>query len=210
MHRIWQLCEPNARTVDCITAIEAFGKLHKIEEAEAVFDKMLKEGKYLTSKHYYPLLCIYASHKMLAKGKDLVKRMSESGCPIGPLTWDGLIRLYIKAGEVEKADSTLQIAAQHAYLKPKFTSYMVVMEEYAKRGDVHNSEKIFYKMRQARYVCRSRQFQCLIQAYINAKAPCYGIVDRMKADNVFPNRTLENMLFVSDPFRKTFLSDLLS
>ncbi|KAH0721034.1 hypothetical protein KY290_006318 [Solanum tuberosum] len=206
VRRIWQLCEPNARIIDCMTAIEAFGKLHKIEEAEAVFDKMSKEGKHLTSKHYYPLLCIYASHKMLAKGKDLVKRMSESGCPIGPLTWDGLIRLYIKAGEVEKADTILQEAAQHTYLKPKFTSYVAVMEEHAKRGEVHDTEKIFYKMRQAGYVCRIHQFQCLIQAYINAKAPCYGIADRMKADNVFPNRVLENMLLQSDPFKKTLLT----
>lgn len=107
MRRIWQLCEPNAWIVECMAAIEAFGNLHKIEEAEAVFDKMSKEGKNITSKHYYPLLRIYASHNMFAKGKDLVKRMSERGCAVGPLAWDGLIRLYIKAGEVEKADSYL-------------------------------------------------------------------------------------------------------
>ncbi|PHU22709.1 hypothetical protein BC332_07816 [Capsicum chinense] len=76
VRRIWQLCEPNAQIVKCMVTIEAFGNLHKIEEAEAVFDKMSKEGKKLTSKHYYPLLRIYASHNMLAKGKDLVKRMS--------------------------------------------------------------------------------------------------------------------------------------
>ncbi|CAN4109039.1 unnamed protein product [Withania somnifera] len=210
VHRIWQLCEPNARIAECTAAIEAFGSLHKIKEAEAVFDKMSKEGKNVTSKHYYPLLRIYASHKMLAKGKDLVKRMSESGCPIGPLTWDGLIRLYIKAGEVEKADSILQKAAQHTYLKPKFISYTAMMEEYSKKGDVHNCEKIFHQIRQAGYVCRIRQFQCLIQAYINAKAPCYGIAERMKADNVFPNKALTNMLSMSDPFRKTLVSDLLS
>lgn len=209
VRRIWQLCEPNARTVDCMAAIEAFGKLHKIEEAEAVFDKMSKEARHLTSKHYYPLLSIYARHKMLVKGKDLAKRMAESGCPIGPLTCYGLIRLHIQAGEVEKADTILQKAAQHTYLKPNFPSYMAVMEEYAERGDIHNSEKIFYKLRQAGYVCRIRQFQCLIQAYINAKAPPYGIAERMKADNVFPNRALANLLLLSDPFRKTPVSDLL-
>ncbi|MCE2055835.1 hypothetical protein HAX54_043540 [Datura stramonium] len=210
VRRIWQLCEPNARTDECMAAIEAFGNLHKIEEAEAIFDKMSKEGKNLTSKHYYPLLRVYASHKMLEKGKDLVNRMSESGCPIGPLTWDGLIRLHIKAGELEKADSILQKAAQHTYLKPKFISYTAVMDEYSKRGDVHNSEKIFYQMKQAGYARRVRQFQCLIQAYINAKAPCYGIAERTKADNVYPNRALAKMLSNVDPFKKTPLSELLN
>ncbi|KAJ8570322.1 hypothetical protein K7X08_037294 [Anisodus acutangulus] len=210
VHRIWKLCEPNARTDECMAAIEAFAKLRKIEEAEAIFDKMSKEGKTLTSKHYYPLLRAYASHNMLEKGKDLVKRMSESGCPIGPLTWDGLIRLYIKAGELEKADSILQKAAQHAHLKPKFISYTAMMDEYAKRGDIHNSEKMFYQMKKAGYDRRIHQYKCLIQAYINAKAPCYGIADRMKADNVFPNRALANMLSKSDPFKKTAVSEFLN
>ncbi|PHT66833.1 hypothetical protein T459_31258 [Capsicum annuum] len=87
------------------------------------------------------------------------------------------------AAEVEKADSILQKAAQHTFLKPKVISYLAMMEEYSMRGDVHNSEKMFYQMRQAGYVCRIRQFELLIQAYINAKAPSYGVAERMKADN---------------------------
>ncbi|KAJ8534307.1 hypothetical protein K7X08_007631 [Anisodus acutangulus] len=175
----------------------------KLRKQKPSLIKMSKEGKTLTSKHYYPLLRAYASHDMLEKGKDLVKRMSESGCPIRPLTWDGLIRLYIKAGELEKADSILQKGAQHTHLKPKFISYTAMMDEYAKRSDIHNSEKMFYQMKKAGYDRRICQYQCLIQAYINAKAPCYGIADRMKADNVFPNRALANMLSKSDRFKKT-------
>lgn len=66
---------------------------------------------------------------MLAKGKNLVKRMAESGCPIRPLAWDGLSKLYIEAGEVEKADSILQKAAEHTHWKPKFTSFIAIMEK---------------------------------------------------------------------------------
>jgi len=115
----------------------------------------------------------------------------------------------VEAGEVEKADSILQKAAQHNQLKPMFSSYMTIMEQYAKRGDVHNTEKAFHRMRRAGYAGRMRQFQALIQAYINAKAPAYGIKDRMKADNVFPNRALAAQLVHVDAFRKTAMSDLL-
>jgi len=207
--RVWKVCESSPRLEECMAAIDAWGKLKKIEEAEAVFDRMSKTWQKLTSKHYSVLLKVYANHKMLAKGKDLIKRMGDSGCRIGPLTWDALVKLYVEAGEVEKADSILQKAAQHNQLKPMFSSYMTIMEQYAKRGDVHNTEKAFHRMRQAGYVGRLRQFQALIQAYINAKAPAYGIKDRMKADNVFPNRALAAQLVHVDAFRKTAMSDLL-
>ncbi|XP_009624153.1 pentatricopeptide repeat-containing protein At1g80270, mitochondrial-like [Nicotiana tomentosiformis] len=207
--RIWQVCESNPRLDECVAAVEAWGKLHNIKEAEAVFDKMAAKWATLSSKHYSVLLRIYASHKMLSKGKDLVKRMSDSGCRIGPLTWDALVRLYVEAGEVEKADSILHKAAEQNRLRPMINSYLVIMEQYAKRGDVHNTEKMFHRMRQAGYVSRISQYQCLIRAYINAKAPCYGIAERMKADSVFPNKGLANMLAQVDAFKKTAVSHLL-
>ncbi|OIT37949.1 PREDICTED: pentatricopeptide repeat-containing protein At1g80270, mitochondrial-like [Nicotiana attenuata] len=207
--RIWQVCESNPRLDECVAAVEAWGKLHNIKEAEAVFDKMAAKWATLSSKHYSVLLRIYASHKMLSKGKDLVKRMSDSGCRIGPLTWDALVRLYVEAGEVEKADSILHKAAEQNRLRPMINSYLVIMEQYAKRGDVHNTEKMFHRMRQAGYVSRISQYQCLIRAYINAKAPCYGIAERMKADSVFPNKGLAHMLAQVDAFKKTAVSDLL-
>lgn len=207
--RIWMFCEQNPRLEECMAAIEAYGKLKKIKEAEAVFDKMFKTCKKLTSTHYSPLLKVYANNKMLAKGKDLVKKMSDGGCRIGPLTWDALVKLYVEAGEVEKADSILVKAAQNSQMKPMFSSYIAIMDQYARRGDIHNAEKMLHRMRQVGYVARIRQFQSLIQAYIIAKRPAYGIRERMKADNVFPNKALAMQLPLVDGFRKTALSDLL-
>lgn len=207
--RVWEACESSPRLDDCMAAIEAWGKLGKVEEAEAAFERMTKITKKLSSKHYSALLRVYANHKMVTKGKDLVKRMAESGIVVGPLTWDALVKLYVQAGEVEKADSLLSKASQQRQMKPMFSSYMAIMDHYAKKGDVHNSEKIFFKLRQAGYIGRLRQFETLIQAYVNAKVPAYGIRERMKADNIFPNKVVAGMLAKVDAFRKTPVSDLL-
>ncbi|XP_052173550.1 pentatricopeptide repeat-containing protein At1g80270, mitochondrial [Diospyros lotus] len=207
--RIWKVCESNPRLQECMAAVEAWGKLKRIEEAEAVFDRMLKTWKKLNSKHYSALLRVYADNKMLAKGKDLVKRMAENGCRICPLTWDALIKLYVEAGEVEKADSVLQKAAQQNQVKPMFSSYVNIMEQYARRGDVHNCEKMFHRMRQVGYTGRLRQYHILVQCYITAKAPAYGIRERMKADNIFPSKSLASQLVLVDAFRRTAVSDLL-
>ncbi|XVE84906.1 hypothetical protein DITRI_Ditri17bG0049100 [Diplodiscus trichospermus] len=209
VERIWKVCESNPHYEEYLAAIEAWGKLSKIKEAEAVFDRMLTTSKKLPARYYSTLLKVYSNHKMLQKGKDLVKRMADNGCQIGPLTWDALVKLYVEAGEVEKADAILQKACQQNQVKPLFSSFMVVMEQYSKRGDIHNSEKMLHRMRQAGYVARLRQFQSLVQAYINAKAPAYGIRERMKADNIFPNKALAAQLAQVDAFRRTAVSDLL-
>ncbi|XP_010532153.1 PREDICTED: pentatricopeptide repeat-containing protein At1g80270, mitochondrial-like [Tarenaya hassleriana] len=207
--RIWKICGENPRIDECLAAILAFGKIGKIKEAEEIFEKSLKLSNRVPAKVFSALLRVYVDHKMLSEGKDLVKRMAESNCTIGALTWDALIRLYVDAGEVGKADSLLNKATQQNQMRPLMNSFMYIMEDYAKKGDVHNTEKIFQRMRQAGYVSRFRQFQALLEAYVNAKNPAYGMRDRMKADNIFPNKAMAALLAQTDPFRKTAVSDLL-
>ncbi|XP_038906202.1 pentatricopeptide repeat-containing protein At1g15480, mitochondrial-like [Benincasa hispida] len=209
VRRLWKICESNPRIEECLAAIVAWGKLKNIPEAEKIFDRVVKTWKKLSAKQYSTMLKVYADNKMLVKGKELVKQMADSGCRIGPFTWDAIVKLYVEAGEVEKADSFLVKAVQKNQMKPLFTSYMIIMDQYARRGDVHNAEKILYKMRLSGYVARFNDFQTLIQAYINAKAPAYGMKERMKADNVFPNRDLARKLAQVDAFRNTAVSDLL-
>ncbi|XP_073154396.1 pentatricopeptide repeat-containing protein At1g80270, mitochondrial-like [Henckelia pumila] len=207
--RIWKVCESNPNIEECIAAIEAWGQLKKIDNAEAAFDKMLEKSKRPNSKHFSALLRVYANHKMLTKGKELVKRMGETGCTVGPLTWDALVKLYAGAGEVEKADSILEKVVSQKKGRPLFTSYFAIMDGYAKKGDVHNAEKLFLKIKQAGYVPGLSQYYSLLQAYTKAKVPAYGFRERMKADNVFPNKALIMQLDRVSTVQKSTLSALL-
>ncbi|KAJ8443212.1 hypothetical protein Cgig2_017205 [Carnegiea gigantea] len=209
VERVWKACESKPHNQESLAAIEAFGKLKNVAKAEAVFSKMSNAVKKLSPRYYTFMLKVYADNKMLNKGKEFLKQMGDSGCHIGPITWDAVVKLYVDAGEVEKADSILQKAAQQNSQRPLFTSYMLILDQYAKRGDIHNAEKIFHRMRQAGYVSRARPYHGLLQAYINAKAPAYGIRERMKADNIVPNKGLAAQLSLVDAFKKTSVSDLL-
>lgn len=204
--RIWRECGLDPTINECIAAIEAWGKLGKVEKAEAVFEMMLQKWKKLSSRHYSALLKVYVDHKLVTKGKELVTQMGDSGCWVGPLALDALVRLYLGAGDVEKADSILNkaaAAAQQNRMRPLYNTYMAVMEEYAKRGDIHNTEKLFHRMKQSRYITgRLKPFEFLIQAYIKAKAPAYGLRERMKAENVFPNKAFATQLSQADGFKE--------
>lgn len=212
VRRLWKTCEANPSFDDFSAAIEAWGILNKVEEAEAVFNRMISAGKKPLSSHYLQLLKVYANKKMLSKGKDLVKQMADSHYWINEWVWDVLVKLYADAGELEKADFILQKAtlqSNNKKMKPLFTTYMYLLDQYAKKGDTYNAEKIFYRMREQGYVSRMRQFQSLIQAYVTARAPAFGMKERLKADNIIPNKYMEARLVLLDPFRKTKMSDLL-
>ncbi|KAL0555077.1 hypothetical protein IC582_009010 [Cucumis melo] len=209
VRRVWKICEENPRIEECMAAIIAWGKLRNVQEAEKVFDRVVKTWKKLSTRHYSTMMYVYGDNKMLTKGKELVNQMAESGCPMDPLICDAVVKLYVEAGEVEKADSFLVKAAKKYRMKPLFISYRTLMDHYAKRGDVHNAEKIFDKMIQSGYLPRFSHFGTLIQAYVNAKTPAYGMRDRMMARMVFPNKALAGQLAKVDAFRETAVSDLL-
>ncbi|XP_052140250.1 pentatricopeptide repeat-containing protein At1g80270, mitochondrial-like [Oryza glaberrima] len=210
VERIWKVCEVNARLDECMSAIEAFGKLGDVEKAEEIFENMFKTWKTLSFKYYNAMLKVYANKKLFDKGKELAKRMGDDGCRLGPSTLDSLVKLYSDAGEVEKADSILHKLSYKNKIKPLYTTYLMLLDSYSKKGDVHNAEKLFSKVRQMGYTGRIRQYQLLLEAYLNAKTPPYGFKERMKADDIFPNRAVASLLAATDPFnRKNAMSELL-
>ncbi|CAN6886527.1 unnamed protein product [Brassica oleracea] len=190
VRRLSRFVEQALRYDNSIAAIKAWGKLKEIEEAEAVFDKLVEKYKLVPMLPYFSLMEIYTENKMLTKGKNLVKRIASAGVKIGPSTWHALVKLYIKAGEVGKAEMILNKATKDNKMRPLFISYMVILEEYAKRGDVHNAEKVFMRMKRAGYAAQLMQYETVLLAYVNAKTPAYGMSERMKVDNVFPNKSL--------------------
>uniref|UniRef100_A0ACD5WGG4 Uncharacterized protein n=1 Tax=Avena sativa TaxID=4498 RepID=A0ACD5WGG4_AVESA len=184
--RIWKLCtEPNRG--DFVAAIEAWGKLGCIKQAEETFEAMLETTKKVSSRYYNAMLSVYAENKLMDKGKALVERMSSDGCPSGPVTWDLLIKLYVNSGEVGKADSfLLNVTEENPDRRPTYGSYIYLLRAYAKEGDIHNSEKIFDRLKKVGYPGREPLYSVLLEAYVNAKVRPHGFIERMRADGVRP------------------------
>ncbi|RZC91472.1 hypothetical protein C5167_027540 [Papaver somniferum] len=212
VERIWKVCESDGRADDSLAAISAFGKVGRVEKAEEIFEKRIKSGKNISSKVYTALMDVYIDHKLLTKGEDLVKRMASASHPINRFVWHTLVKLYVDAGEVEKADAALQKALQlwdKRKKPPLYKSFHVIMDQYSRRGDIHNTEKIFHHLKQSGYVSKLWDYQSLLHAYIKAKVPAYGLRERMMADKLTPNKFVAGLLAQVDPFKKTAISDLL-
>ncbi|CAL9069957.1 unnamed protein product [Musa banksii] len=206
--RIWKICKSDPLLDECLSAIKAWGILGQTENAEEVFENMLKRWKTVPSKYYNELLKAFVNNKLLSKGEEFARRMSDNGYFIDRTNLDALVKLYVDVGEVEKADSILYKAFKYNNTRPLYSSYVVVLDKYSERGDIHNAEKIFQQMRQFGYVDRLKPYLSLLQTYINAKSPAYGFRERMRADNVLSNKVVEAKLAAADPFRNPQLSGL--
>lgn len=200
--RIWRECEASNPTRDeCTAAMEAWGKLKRVKDAEAAFEKLSKILERPSTTYYSLMLNVYADNKMVTEGEDLFNRIKKLGININMKAWDALLNLYIGAGEVEKADAVLEEALQRGKRKPMYTSFLNIFEAYAVRGDVQNAEKIFFEMRKAGYVRTPRSYATLLSAYINAKAPDDGIEERMRRDGIVPGNKLTRLLAQVAAFR---------
>ncbi|CAA0837411.1 Pentatricopeptide repeat-containing protein -mitochondrial [Striga hermonthica] len=210
VERIWKVCEnDNPWVLECLTAVEAWGQLSRVDKSEEAFEKLCKKVNNPNSKQYAALLRVYAKNKMLDKGKELVRRMGESGRELGSTSWDALVRLYVGAGEVEKADSVLAKAVEQRKGRPLFVTYLAIMEGYAGRGDVHNAEKVLMMMRRAGYSSKLKPYQILLEAYVKGGKTAYGMNERLKAEGIFVNGKMARQLAKIDPFRKTNVSELI-
>ncbi|KAH6794538.1 Tetratricopeptide repeat superfamily protein [Perilla frutescens var. hirtella] len=120
--------------------------------------------------------------------------MTESGVTVRGAGWDALVKLYVRVGEVKKAEAILEKAIQQRRARPKFTTFLKILLGYAGRGNVHNAEKIFLEMRMAGYCTQPRPYHTLLYAYINAKIPAYGLKERLRRDNVVPDKKLTRLM----------------
>ncbi|KAG0542179.1 hypothetical protein BDA96_02G080700 [Sorghum bicolor] len=189
VERIWNLCtEPKLE--DFLAAIKAWGKLGHIESAEETFDALVKTSPKLTSKYFNAMLYVYAENELLDKGKKFIERMSLDGCPSSPLTWDAVVKLYVNSGELAKADSFLaNVTEDNPDRYPLFRSYVILLKAFAEKGDIHNAEKIFNRLKQTSYPARTLPYNLLLAAYANAQVTPYGFRERMKADKYSPSKS---------------------
>lgn len=94
--RVWEVCESDPQLHECMNIIDMFRKIYKIKEAEAMFDKMSKQWKQLSAKHYTAMLKVYVDHKLLNKGKNVVNRWMRVGVELGLIVWMCLLSFIQK------------------------------------------------------------------------------------------------------------------
>lgn len=200
LERIWGLLTNGFKIImgEYIIMIESLGKVGKVERAEEIFEKMIDKLGTKRLKQFNALLSVYSNQGMLEKAEDLVQKISKTSFRPNPSTYHQLIKMYVKAGKEEKAKQTLLKAQKENRTSvrnvPWYTSFQVLLEMYAEKGDVQNAEKVIKSLKNAGYSCSFRSYCTLLKAYTKAEITPYGFLDRLRGDGAIPNAYIRSEL----------------
>lgn len=71
---------------------------------------------------------------------------------------------------------------------------ILILDAYAKEGNVVNAEKYFQEYKKAYPKPEIRVYNILLKAYLNKGLPAIGFVQRLMADKLAPNDETMNLL----------------
>lgn len=193
LERIWGLVNRGAKvgTADYVAMIRGLGKVGNSARAEDVFEEMEERMGKLTVHHYNALFSVYANLGRTQKGESLLKQLARACVTPNAATFHELVQMYLNARQEEKAMDVLakaQKASQSSIRRrPQYVTFQAVLEWFAQNGNVKNAEKVVRDLKLAGYLCSYRSYVTLLKAYENGRMSPYGLLDRLRADNIIPN-----------------------
>lgn len=200
LERIWGVVIRGQKVgiADYVAMIRSLGKVGNSARAEDIFEEMQDKISNLSVHHYNALLSVYASLGRTQKGENVLKQIARAHLTPNPATYHELVHMYLKAGQEEKAMEVLSKAqkASRASIRrrPQYATFHTALEWFAGNGDVKNAEKVVRDLKSAGYMCSYRSYVTLLKAYENGRMSPYGILDRLRADNVIPNQHIRKEL----------------
>eukprot|EP00249_Psilotum_nudum_P022411 c28506_g1_i4 orf=436-2475(+) len=205
LERIWGKLLSSTPTVflnDYLYMIEALGRVGKVERAEAMFKEMWKSKGIGRIRQYNALLSAYADQGMVVRAEELLKQMIEE--PVSPnfMTYDHLIKMYVRLDLEHKVTETMEKIRKSMRSngrnsvrdRPHYVTIQSAIDIFSKKGDVPNAERAFKDLKTAGYVRTSTAYCTLLDAYAKAGTAPYGFLDRMHADGAFPNEHVRTVL----------------
>ncbi|KAG6518538.1 hypothetical protein ZIOFF_022015 [Zingiber officinale] len=149
----------------------------------------------------------------------LQRKMNSEGEESDLLITSYVAKAYIFAGLKEKSRSSIErrskeMASWRIATFSKFSPSMLL--PWAKQTTLKECGKCGIRnliwmsaccnrglgLQQMDYVSGPKQYESMLQAYVNAKTPANGFAAQMKADNLFPNKALVAQLMTNDAFRE--------
>lgn len=200
LERIWGLVTRGQKVgmADYVAMVRSLGKVGNSARAEDIFEEMQEKISDLSIHHYNALLSVYASLGRTQKGESLLKQIARARLIPNAATYHELVQMYLKAGQEQKAMEVLSKAhkASQASIRrrPMYATFQAALEWFAEKGDVKNAEKVLRDLKSAGYVCSYRSYVVLLKAYEKGRMSPYGILDRLRADNIIPNQHIRQEL----------------
>ncbi|KAF9605186.1 hypothetical protein IFM89_014299 [Coptis chinensis] len=148
---------PHVRYKSFVLAIEAFGRLGRLDRVEELWLEMKSTKQLNSTEHFNSIISVYCRRGLIDKASKVFKEMETNGCRPNAITYRHLTLGCLKAGLVEEALKTLEVGMDKTITStvkrstPWLETTLLVVELFADRGDVENVKRLFTELKEARY-----------------------------------------------------------
>ncbi|OVA16375.1 Pentatricopeptide repeat [Macleaya cordata] len=154
LERIWSVVKelPHVMYKSYVLAIEAFGRIGKVNRAEELWIEMRSTKQLKSSEQFNSIISVYCRHGFIDKASELFKEMEGNGCTPNAITYRHLALGCLKAGLVEEALKTLDVGMDQITSTivrrstPWLETTLLTVEIFADTGDLENAKKLFLEL----------------------------------------------------------------
>ncbi|XP_052165398.1 pentatricopeptide repeat-containing protein At1g07590, mitochondrial [Oryza glaberrima] len=205
----WDLMQglPHIRPKSFILAIEAFGKVGSIDQAEEIWGKFESTRKPNLTEQFNSILSVYCRHGLVDKASAVFKEMRANGCQPNAITYRHLTLGCLKAGIVKEALKTMDIAKKEVVTKkvksstPWLETTHMILESFAENGDLVNAKRVFDELNESKYCRNSFVYNTLLKAHVKAKVYEPDLLRAMILRGAMPDAETYSLLGLIEQFK---------
>jgi pentatricopeptide repeat protein len=205
----WNLMQglPHIRSKSFTLAIEAFGKVGSVEQAEEIWGEIKSTRKLRLTEQFNSMLSVYCRHGLVDKASAVFKEMRASGCQPNAITYRHLALVCLKAGLVKQALNTMDMGKKEVVTRkvrsstPWLETTHLLLENFAEIGDLENAKRVFAELNESKYCRNSFVYNTLLKAYVKAKVYDPDFVRTMILRGAMPDAETHSLLRLIEQYK---------
>lgn len=196
---------PHVRSKSYILAIEAFGRIGKLNRAEELWFEMQSKKLKLTEQ-FNSIIMVYCRHGLIDKASKIFNEMGLYGCKPNAITYRHLALGCLKVGLVDEALKTLELGMDQiasTWVRrstPWLETTLSMVEIFADMGDVENANKLFEELKESRYGRFTFVYNTLLKAYVKGKVYPPNFLRRMILGGARPDAETYSLVRLAEEF----------
>ncbi|XP_073011727.1 pentatricopeptide repeat-containing protein At1g07590, mitochondrial isoform X2 [Typha latifolia] len=194
----------NWSTLDILLIL--YGYLGKEKELERTW-KFVQELPHVRSKSLVLAIEAFGRHGLVEKASNVYKEIKANGCKANAITYRHLTLGCLKAGLVEEALRTMNMAKYETLTlqvrrsKPWLETTHMLLEAFANMGDLENSKKLFEELKESKYCRYAFVYNTLLKSYMKAKVYEPDLLSKMILGGARPDAETYSLLRLIEQFR---------
>ncbi|KAG7653431.1 Pentatricopeptide repeat [Arabidopsis suecica] len=197
----------HVRSKSYLLATEAFSRVGNLDRAEELWLEMKNVRGLKETEQFNSLLSVYCKDGLIEKAIGVFREMMGDGFKPNSITYRHLALGCAKAKLMKEALKNIEMGSNLKTSKsirsstPWLETTLSIIECFAVKGDVENSEKLFEEVKNAKYNRYPFVYNALFKAYVKAKVYDPNLFKRMVLGGARPDAESYSLLKLVEQYK---------